>query len=148
MARKLYPGLTAIHSAIDEAFRSARMFKESHEQLNARLTNIREELNSKTPAGKWRYVEFERFSAEGYISARRDDIWQYLEFCYRDASGVLFSTYTESTHRKTREFYAADRGSELSKLESAHVWKGTDRNYTPWAFCHDSKPHKVTESVE
>lgn len=49
-----------------------------------------------------------------------------------DASGVLFSTHRDSTHRKTEEFYAANRGCELPKLEGAHVWKGTASNYTPW----------------
>lgn len=131
--RKLYPLYTIAHSAVNAAFSAARHFKETGEQLNARIAKIREELNSKTPAGRWRYCEFERYNVSGYIAARHDDIWEHVEFCYRDESGTLFSTHRDSTHRKTEEFYAAGRGCELGKLEGAHVWKGTDRNYTPWS---------------
>lgn len=130
--KRLYPTYSVAHTAVNDAFSAARHFRESHEQIDARIARIRAELYSKTPAGRWRYSQFDRYEVSGYIAARYDDIWQHVEFCYRDASGVLFSTHRESTHRKTEEFYAAGRGSELSTLEAAHVWKGTDRNYTPW----------------
>jgi hypothetical protein len=129
--------------AINDAFSAARQFRESAEQIDARMTAIREELRSKTPRGKWRYSEYMRHYSEGYTKARYDDIWQHVEFCYRDAAGVLYSTHRDSTHRKTEEFYSSGRGAELSTLPGAHVWKGTDRNYTPWGR-HGSEPHTVS----
>lgn len=130
--KKLYAHYGAAHSAVNSAFSSARHFRESHDKVDARVAVIRAELNRKTPGGRWCYSSYERYEVAGYIAARYDDIWQHVEFCYRDASGVLFSTHRDSTHRKTAEFYAANRGCELSKLEGAHVWKGTASNYTPW----------------
>ena len=142
--RKLYPIYTDTHAAVNDAFRAARQFRESHEQIDARIATIRAELQSKTAKGRWRYSEYERYEVSGYLRARYDDIWQHLEFCYRDAAGVLYSTHRESTHRKTEEFFASGRGAELATLEAAHVWKGTNRNYTPWSR-RDSEPHKVSE---
>lgn len=141
--RKRFPSHTDAYRAVNDAFSAARSFRESHEAIDARIAEIREELSSKTPTGRWRYPAYERNVVSGYIAARYDDIWQHVEFCYRDASGTLFSVHRNSTHRKTEEFYAANRGHELPQLEGAHVWKGTDRNYTPWSR-HDSEPHKVS----
>lgn len=142
--RKLYPTYRAAASAVNDAFSAARIFRDSHVQIDARVQRIYDELNSKTPAGKWRYPSYVRYHTAGYISARYDDIWKHVEFCYRDADGALFSTHRDSTHRKTEEFYATGRGSELGRLESAHVWKGTDRNYTQWS--RQSAEHETVEA--
>jgi hypothetical protein len=143
--KKRFQTPSAVASAINDAFSAARQFRESHIQIDARVKEIRDELRSKTPAGSWRYVEYMRHYAEGYLAARYEDIWRHVEFCYRDACGVLYSTHHESTHRKTEEFYASGRGAELSTLQGAHVWKGTERNYTPWGL-HGSTPHIVTDA--
>lgn len=132
-----------ITNAINSAFTSARTFRESHETIDARVAVIRDELNSKTPRGKWRYTQYERHFAEGFMRARYEDIWQHVEFCYRDSAGVLYSTHRDSTHRKTEEFYSTGRGAELCRLPGAFVWKGTDRNYTAWGR-HGSEPHTVS----
>lgn len=75
----------------------------------------------------------ERTFARGYLRALMDALWSDVEFCYRDAQGVLYSTHSDSTHRKTEEFYQSGRGSELAALECAHVWKGTDKPFTAWS---------------
>jgi len=130
--KKLYRTYLDAYRAVNDAFSMARHFHETSDALAARVAKIREELNSKTPAGRRRYSEYERYAVSGYIMARHDDVWQHVEFCYRDAEGTLFSVDRNSTHRKTEEFYAANRGHELMQLESAHVWTGTDKPYTPW----------------
>lgn len=130
--------------AINEAFEAARRIGETQEQLLARLQIIRDELNSKTPGGAWRYDQYMRAHAQGYIQARHDDVMRkYVEFCYRDAAGVLYSTHRDSTHRKTEEFHASGRGAELSTLEGTHVWKGTDKPFGPWTR-YGSEPHTVS----
>ena len=60
-----------------------------------------------------------------------------MEFAIGTRRVTLFSTHRDSTHRKTEEFYSAGKGSELGKLESAHVWKGTDKPYTAWSLMDD-----------
>ena len=64
----------------------------------------------------------------GYEEACYDRLNSMMEFCYVE-NGVLFSTWRNSTPRKTQEFYDADRGHELSNLPCAHFWQGTDK---PW----------------
>jgi len=131
--KKRFSLLSDISAAINDTFNSARQFGLTHDELLKRVKAIADELNTRTPAGSRRYSEYEAHYANGYIAARQDDIWQlYTEFCYRDSAGVLYSTHRESTHRKTEEFYAAGRGAELAKLEGSHVWKGTDKPFTPW----------------
>lgn len=129
--RKLYRLVSEAHSAVNDAFRTARHFHESSDALNERIAKIRTELNSRTRT-RYRYSQYERYEVSGFIAARYEDVWQHVEFCYRDASGTLFSVDRNSAHRKTQEFYDSDRGQELGQLEHAYVWKGTDKTYTRW----------------
>jgi hypothetical protein len=88
----------------------------------------------------------ERTYARGYLHALMDSLWSETEFCYRNSSGVLFSTHKESAHRRTEEFYSSGRGVLLGEMESAHVWKGTDKPFTDWAFtCRTPAPTIQTE---
>lgn len=80
-----------------------------------------------------RMRQYEKTYASGYIRALLDALWSEVEFCYRDASGVLYSTHKDTPHRKTEEFYSSGRGCELGNMEGAHVWKGTDKPFTAWS---------------
>lgn len=80
----------------------------------------------------------------GFIHALNDAIWQEVEFCYRDGAGVIYSTHKASTHRLTEEFYASGRGCELADMESAFLWKGSDKPYTKWSKTADLKKSAST----
>jgi len=114
-------------SSIRDAYSTSRSLKSTAEVTSERVSNIFKALPKSTP----RHVrEFLR----GYNHALNDALWSDVEFCYRDAEGVLYSTHRGSTHRSTEEFYSTGRGCELGNLECAHVWRGTDKPYTDWAI--------------
>ncbi len=103
-----------------------RVCKMTADEMNTRLAAFR---------ATWpkRMTNHERGFVDGYLWSLYDGVWQHVEFCYRDANGVLYSTHKESTHRLTEEFYASGRGRELCDMECAHVWKGSDKPYTAWS---------------
>jgi hypothetical protein len=116
---------------IADAVCTSRIMKSTSADMHNR---VQTQVFDALPKGTPRHVrEFLR----GYYEALNELVWREMEFCYRDAAGTLFSTHRDSTHRKTEEFYSAGKGSELGKLESAHVWKGTDKPYTAWSRMDD-----------
>ena len=120
---------------IRDIFSMAKVCKWTDAELNDRIVRkIWEPMNSRTPSGRKRFSEYMRGFAAGIVQSERDRIWrEKVEFCYRDSDGVLFSTWKESVHRKTEEFFNAGRGSELGKMECAHVWVGTDKPFGPFS---------------
>jgi hypothetical protein len=113
-----------------DVFSTVRICRMPATDARERVQSVFNALPKSTPR---HVIEFLR----GYCTALQDSVWSDVEFCYRDASGTLFSTHRDSTHRKTEEFYASGKGCELGNLESAHVWKGTDKPYTPWSRMAD-----------
>lgn len=110
---------------IKDIVSSGRIQKMTHSAIHARCLAAFDSMPKRMP-------QFERTYARGYMYALLDALWTDAEFCYRDANGTLFSTWRESVHRKTEEFYSSDRGAELALLECAHVWRGTDKPFTDW----------------
>lgn len=95
-------------------------------------TNIHSDAMAALAVMPKRMTKTEHAFARGYLRALLDGLWQEVEFCYRDSKGVIYSTAKDSTHRKTEEFYSSGRGHLLGDMESAHLWKGTDKPYTIW----------------
>lgn len=124
--------MSSIEGRIRDIYRSAEAFKWPQSEILERISKLYEELATRTPSGARRYSVYLAGFAQGYNRALSDALWQKLEFCYRDHSGVLYSTHPDSKHRKTEEWYKADRGAELGKLPGAHVWKGTDKPFAPF----------------
>lgn len=114
-----------------DVYSTVRMCRMMHADA---IKICRERVFDALPKSTPRHVqEFLR----GYDCALYDAIWSEVEFCYRDAEGVIYSTHKDSTHRLTQEFYASGRGCELCTLERAHLWKGTDKPYTGWTMPRD-----------
>lgn len=114
-------------SAVKTAVSMGRVMKETSTKIHARTLTIMRNA----PKGLPRHV---RDYVQGYIHALLDALWLEVEFCYRDAEGVIFSTQQGSTHRSTEEFYLNNKGHLLADMESAQLWKGTDKPYTEWSL--------------
>ena len=110
--------------------------RSTHAEMHARFMEIvLTPLNSRAPSGRRRHSAYLSGYAEGFYNAHMEHVWRdQVEFCYRDVDGVLYSVWRESTHRLTEEFYKAGRGCELGNMECAHVWCGTNKPFTSWAF--------------
>jgi len=132
----MYPAMTTrqIETATADIFSTATICRHTSAELYQRLREqITEPMQTRTPAGRRRFTSFARGYAAGVIAEKLNALWyKEVEFCYRDEAGQIFSTHKQSAHRSTEEFYAAGRGVELARMECAHVWKGTDKPFTPW----------------
>lgn len=123
---------------IRSIFDDARRQKTTDDQLWNALGQLFARLDSRTPAGRRRYSLELLAWARGYAWALRDQIWRDdLEHCYRDPeTGVLYATQStrrkDSLHRSTEELYQAGRIAEAGGWESAYLWAGTDKPFTPW----------------
>lgn len=115
-----------------DVYATAEVCRFTAAQLFKSLADARAPLAQRTEAGRRKFTRQFYGYVAGYCDAKYSELWGKVEFCYRDAAGVIYSTHKQSVHRSTEEFYAAGRGSELGDLECAHVWKGTDRPFTPW----------------
>lgn len=115
---------------IRDAVSTGRIMKMTHAEIHAKALAV---LNAMPK----RMTQGERTYARGYLQALLDALWSEVEFCYRDASGTMFSTARDTARRTTEEFYSTGRGCELGKLESAHIWKGSDKVFTDWSASVD-----------
>lgn len=116
---------TRVHDVVGAAVESHI----KHSELQEKFNKIREEVYSRTTSGQDVYDRYTQGAVCGMIQYATHNLW---EFCYRDSSGIIFSTHKDSIHRTTEEFYASGRGCELANMECAHVWKGTDKPFTEW----------------
>jgi hypothetical protein len=110
---------------------TGRIMRSTHSEIHDKALAMLAAMPTRFTVGDRTYVS-------GYLQALLDSLWSEVEFCYRDASGVIFSTAKNSAHRMTEEFYASGRGCELVDMECAHLWRGTDKPFTAWAT-HSSK---------
>ncbi len=126
--------MKTIRSRVNTAFSTLRFSHGGVPMMGRLLGPLREELNTRTEGGRWRYPSYLRGYAEGLIDAEFHRILVHeVEFCYRHPeTKVIFSTHRDSTHRRTEEFYERQAGHELNNYESAHVWKGTDKPFGEW----------------
>lgn len=134
MARTEILSHLQIETRIADIFSTAQICKQTSQELRERLCTFLAELNERTPGGNRRYsVELVGY-ARGFAAAYDRRLMQeQVEFVYRDKAGVIFSTWRQSTHRSTEEFFSTGRGIELGEMEAAHVWRGTDKPFTPWS---------------
>lgn len=126
--------LSRIETAIRDIYSMHRIAKSPHTRILETLkAQVWEPINSRTASGKRRFSAYVAGYASGVAAQCHHELHRdHLEFCYRDENGVLYSTHRASTHRRTEEFYAAGRGCELSRMPSTHVWKGSDRPFSPF----------------
>lgn len=111
---------------VRDAVSCGRICKMSHSEICERAASY----VAKAPRGTPRHV---REYVMGYYRAIVDALWLEVEFCYRDADGVVYSTHKDSARRRTEEFYARNEGHLLSGMECAHLWKGSDKEFTKWS---------------
>jgi hypothetical protein len=131
--------LQQIETRINDVFVMAKLCKHTNVQLNANISESMQVIYSRTPAGRLRYSIWKQGYSRGLIAAHNSAIWKDVEFCYRNKDGVIYSTHKNSSHFSTEEFYSVGQGCLLADMESAHVWIGTDKNYTPWVFSSGKK---------
>ncbi len=92
-------------------------------------------LAERSAAGNPRHSKFVRGFAYGVKRAGYQNIERNeLEFCYRDALGVLYSTRRGSTHKSTEDFYTRGVGSQLGNMECGHVWRDTGVSIDGWKY--------------
>lgn len=125
--------MSTIRTRIMDVFSMARICKWRADELDAHLQEqITLPMQSRTPGGRLRHSIWLQGWVSGVIHAERERLWQEVEFCYRDKDGVVYSTHRDSTRRTTEEFYARNEGHLLGSMECAHLWKGSDKEYTAW----------------
>jgi hypothetical protein len=139
-----------IESRINTAYSSAQAMGWTSARLLESLKPLWEELASKTASGRARYTKSDWAYASGYSGALFHNVQRNLvEFVYRDAQGVIFSVLKGSAHRSTEEYFQSGRGSELGNLEATHVWRGTDKPFSPWSVPNrDSEAHQRRELLK
>lgn len=115
-----------IETMLNSLFATATICKVTSEEFTRRYQAL--PVFAKYKSGRSKHPHYMQMFAKGYFFALRNRIYQeYLEFCYVDGSGVMYSTHRQSSHRSTEEWYQAGQGSELAKLPSGHYWKGSDK---------------------
>lgn len=131
MRRKARTSYSLAQEARD-LFMTFRICKMSSEEIEARLKTWRETFPK-------RLTNHERGFVDGYVWALRDALWQDVEFVYRDANGILYSTHKGTELRSTEEFYQRGEGCLLGDMECAHVWKGSSKPYTKFSVISKAK---------
>lgn len=145
---------TQVENRLSEIYHTIFVCKETSTEANARVVKFMNELKERTPAGARRYSQEFVGYARGFARAldRRimDGPDALVEFVYRDANGVVYSTHRATTREHTTdEFYDTGRGSELGNMECAHVWKGTTKPFTPWTIPNvESAKHAAREAIK
>lgn len=138
MTAKMFPGAypqSRILSRIHELFSTARSFHSTSDALNESVNKVLTELESKTKTGARRYP----IRLASYARACRDVMHAHywhseMEFCYRDDSGKIYSTWRDSTHASMEELYALELTStQWDAMDRANVWKGTSKPFTEWS---------------
>lgn len=124
-----------IETRLGDIYSTAYITKPTSAELHERLNNFLAELCERTPGGRRRYSVETIGYARGYARALDNQIMrEQVEFVYRSLhSGYIYSTHKQSTHKSTEEFYEKGEGALLGEMEAAHVWKGTDKPFTPWS---------------
>jgi hypothetical protein len=109
-------------AAIQEAYSTARICHQDMETLTERILEIRATI-AHCPTWVTAYID-------GQKNLMFDQLFRYhLEFCYMDKDGTLFSTWKQSSHRNTNEFFDSGRGAELADLPGNHYWMGTEKRF-------------------
>lgn len=95
------------------------------EQISETLKlSVWEPLAAKRPSGRYRCQRWMASYCHGLIDLHYDLIQRHhVEFVYRFADGVAYSTHKDSKHRKTEEFYQAGKGHLLGLMPSGFIWK-------------------------
>jgi hypothetical protein len=143
-----------VETRLGDIYSTAEICKFTSAEINARVRSFMDLLNERTPGGARRYSQEFVGYARGFARALDRRIMEgprcLVEFVYRDANGVIYSTHATTDHaHTTEEFYSTGRGSELGNLEAAHVWKGTDKPFTPWAIPNvESAKFRAREEVK
>lgn len=121
-----------VESRIDELFTMARLCHWSHSEILEHLqTRVYAPLAMRAPNGRRKHSQWLAGFANGYVHAKMKEIWRMVEFVYQDVDGTLYSTYRDSTLRKTAEWHEAGRGAELGKLPRGFVWSDCSKPFTP-----------------
>jgi len=142
-----------VETRLSDIFSHAVICKQTSSEWNGMVREFLAMLNERTPGGTRRYSQEFVGYARGFARCLDRRIMEgpdaLVEFVYRDAEGVCYSTHKTSTHRSTEEFYETGRGCELGDMECAHVWKGTSKPFTPWTIPNvESAKHKARESAK
>lgn len=124
-----------LHSAVHEVATMAHITKPEAMELYAKFAEkIGDPLEERQPNGRRKHSERTAGFAQGLIYLEIQNIWhEHIEFVYKNEQGVLFSTHKQSTFRRTEEYFSSNRGHELGDLPCAHVWRGTEKLWTPWS---------------
>lgn len=122
--------LTQLEERINSIFHMAEICKWNHNELTDRLIEqVIQPLNQRTKSGRRRHSPYVEGYAAGIIAAQRSRIWrEKVEFCFL-VDGVLYSTWKNTTRRKTQEFYDRNEGHILANAPSSHYWLNSDKVY-------------------
>lgn len=152
--RNLKLSHTQVENRLSEIYSTAASCKQTSAELNTAVREYLAMLNERTPGGTRRYCQEFVGYARGFARCLDRRIMEgpdaLVEFVYRDAEGVCYSTHRLTTHyHTTEEFYETGRGCELGNMECAHVWKGTSKPFTPWTIPNvESAKHAAREAIK
>lgn len=126
--------LKSAHERVARIYRDAEELGQPHTSIMAAMQKIHAELASVTASGAPRYLAVFKASVSGYESALFDRVQRdCLEFVYRDAQGVRYTTHKNSANKlTTSKFIGAGRGSELNDMECTHVWLSNGKPFSAW----------------
>lgn len=131
--------LTQFKTRIADCFSSAKSYKSTSTELQARLhKHVYDEVNRTTGKDKRTvYSSFVRGYVAGCIETQRDLLYRNeFDFLYM-LDGVLYCTGSgPSIHKLTEEIYKANRGRELNTAVNGHYWKNSTKPFfvgeSPW----------------
>jgi hypothetical protein len=123
--------MTQWETRVNDWFSIVTTCKLSHaDMLDRQSKFIDAEINRKWANGRRVYSSYMSGYIQGLITAKRSELFRtWVEFCYVDADGVIYSTWNKSDRRKTEEFYSSERGHLLNDMEHGHYWINSDKKF-------------------
>jgi hypothetical protein len=127
MKQNRYQFLARVKALVD----NGKLMKATHEQIHSDfLSELWQEVNSRTDGGSRRYTASMAGYVQGAFDVLASNLWQDVEFVYRDDSGKIYGTHRDSIYPS---WHGRFTGAEVGNMERAHVWKGTDKVFTDWS---------------
>lgn len=123
---------TRFAAMVVEFIRTARIMKPTHAQIHGQfMSGIYATMSAKSESGRARYTAADRAYVQGAFDVLLNQLWQEVEFVYRDAAGNIYGTHRDSIYPYWQD--AGLDGAAVNSMESAHLWKGTDKVFTEWS---------------
>lgn len=123
--------------AIVENYTSARIMQIDHTRLQNMRKPVIDEINSRTPGGRYRYTKDFRSFLAGYEACHRERFWEenfYYAHLYES------ELYSDDKRRplgmksfKDLQARLDAEGGRIAEVPACHLWVGTEKPFTEWA---------------